>query len=96
MARYELSAAADRDLTEIYAYSYRHFGERKADEYLLSLEDCFTSLAEMPGMGRSVEHLRAGYYRLKHASHIVFYTRVEGGVRIVRVLHEAMDPERHL
>jgi toxin ParE1/3/4 len=96
MARFELTGAADRDLTDIYIYSYGQFGELQAEEYLLGLESCFAQLAEMADLGRSIEHIRAGYYRFTHARHVVFYTKIEGGVRIVRVLHVAMDPERHL
>lgn len=94
--QFELSEAADGDLTEIYLYSHRQFGERQADAYLASLDDCFMRLARTPMIGRSIEHIRAGYLRFEHASHTVFYVRTERGVRIVRVLHESMDPERHL
>jgi toxin ParE1/3/4 len=96
MAGYELSQAADRDLTEIYAYSYREFGAKTADAYFVSLEDCLTRLAESPQLGRSIAHIRPGYFRFEHASHVVFYTRVKRGIRIVRVLHQRMDAERHL
>jgi toxin ParE1/3/4 len=96
MAKIELTQAADRDLTEIYIYSHRKFGERQADDYLLGLESCFAGLAEMADMGRSIEDIRAGYYRFTHARHVIFYRKIEGGVRIVRVLHIAMEPERHL
>jgi toxin ParE1/3/4 len=96
MAKFELTAAADRDLTEIYVYSHRRFGERQADEYLLGLGSCFSKLAEMPDMGHSIEDIRAEYYRFAHARHVIFYRKIEEGVRIVRVLHIAMEPERHL
>ena len=96
MAKFELTKAADRDLTDIYVYSHRQFGERKADEYLLSPESCLSRLAEMPGMGRSIDHIRSGYCRFEHARHTIFYTKIKDGIRVVRVLHEAMDPERHL
>jgi toxin ParE1/3/4 len=96
MAKFELTGAADRDLSEIYIYSHGQFGERQADDYLLGLETCFVRLAEMADMGRSIEHIRAGYYRFTHARHVIFYNKIEGGVRIVRVLHVAMDPEHHL
>jgi toxin ParE1/3/4 len=96
MASYELSGPADRDLTDIYVYSYRQFGESKADDYLLALYDCFPLLADQPTMGRSIHYLRAGYFRFEHAHHTVFYLKTEGGIRIMRVLHERMDPERHL
>ena len=96
MAKFEITEAADRDLTDIYIYSHRQFGEQQADRYLLSLEECFARLAEMPKLGRSIESLRAGYFRFDHASHTIFYTIAVGGIRIVRVLHQRMDPERHL
>jgi toxin ParE1/3/4 len=79
MATYELSGPADRDLTEIYVYSYREFGEATADAYLLGLHDCFARLAQHPTIGRSVDHLRTGYFRFEHARHTVFYLKVAGG-----------------
>jgi toxin ParE1/3/4 len=94
--RVELSEAADRDLIEIYLYSHRQFGEAQADAYLLSLEACFSRLAQSPRLGRSAEHLRPGYFRFEHASHTIFYTLLDEGIRVVRVLHERMDPDRHL
>jgi toxin ParE1/3/4 len=96
MARFELTGAADRDLTDIYIYSYRQFGENQADDYLLGLERCFFRPAEMPEIGRSIDHIRAGYHRFEHGRHVVFYTKIEGGVRIGRVIHAAMEPKRHL
>jgi toxin ParE1/3/4 len=62
----------------------------------LGLANCFAQLSEMADMGRRIDHIRAGYYRFTHARHLIFYKKIEGGVRIVRVLHIAMDPERHL
>jgi toxin ParE1/3/4 len=96
MASYELSGPADRDLTDIYVYSYKQFGERQADLYLSSLESCFERLAETPDMGRSAAHLRDGYFRFEHARHTIFYVRMRGGIRVMRVLHAQMDPERHI
>ncbi len=96
MASFELSEAADRDPTGIYRYSYRQFSREQADAYLLSLEQCFARLGQFPLLGRSIDHLRHGYFRFEHASHTIFYLRTEHGIRIIRVLHERMDPERHL
>jgi toxin ParE1/3/4 len=96
VANFELTEFADRDLTAIYRYTYRQFGAEQADSYLLSLEQCFERLAEFPQLGRSIAQLRRGYFRFEHASHTVFYVPIADGVRIVRVLHERMDPDRHL
>jgi plasmid stabilization system protein ParE len=56
MARFELTQAVDRDLTEIYLYSHRQFGGHQADDYLFGLASCFAQLAEMADMGRSIQH----------------------------------------
>ena len=58
MPTLEISETADRDLNEIYVYSYREFGEATADRYFLSLEKCFEQLAEHPGMGRDIGCVR--------------------------------------
>jgi toxin ParE1/3/4 len=92
----ELTKAADADLTEIYVYSYREFGEARAEAYFLSLGRCFEQLARFPGMGRSIDYIRRGYFRFPHASHTVYFIRIPDGIRVIRVLHQRMDPERHL
>jgi plasmid stabilization system protein ParE len=79
MAEFELTGAADRDLTEIYIYSYGQFGERQADDYLLGLESCFARLAEMADMGRSIEHIRAGYYRFTPGTSPLSMARAAAG-----------------
>jgi len=61
VAQVELTVAAERDLAEIYEYSFREYGDRQADRYLQSLEDCFQRLAARPSMARSAEKLRPGY-----------------------------------
>jgi toxin ParE1/3/4 len=96
MASFELTGAADRDLAAIYACSYWQFGRVQAESYFSSFYDCFTRLADLPDIGRSIEDLRPGYFRFAHASHVVFYVKIDNGIRIIRVLHERMEPERHL
>lgn len=96
MADYELSNKADEDLTDIYIFSYRRFGEVQADAYLFSLEESFSLLAQQPSLGRKIDHIRPGYFRHEHASHSVFYKRKKSGVKIMRVLHRGLDTERHL
>lgn len=96
MSKVEITEAADRDLFEIYVYSHRHHGQAQAERYLHGLDACFRRLAEMPRMGRSVDYIRRGYFRFEHAKHSIFYIILEDGIRVVRVLHARMDPQRHL
>ena len=95
-AEYRLSARADRDLTEIYTYTFEKFGERQADRYLLKLHDCLQHLAQEPGAGRPVREVAGDYRRFDCGSHGIFYQDAPYGIFVVRVLHLAMDLPRHL
>lgn len=96
MAEYRLSGKADEDLTGIYIFSYRNFGEIRADAYLLALEERFSTLAQRPYLGRRIDMFREGYFRYEHESHSIFYKQTEDGILVMRVLHQSMDAGRHL
>ncbi|MFQ5673670.1 MAG: type II toxin-antitoxin system RelE/ParE family toxin [Nitrospinales bacterium] len=96
MADYELSNKADEDLSEIYIFSHRRFGESRAAAYLQALEERFLMLAERPLLGRRIDHIHKAYFRFEYASHSIFYKLKKGGIFVVRVLHQSMDPERHV
>lgn len=96
MADFVLTRKADEDLTQIYLYSFETFGEVKAEAYVADLIGRLAALSEAPSLGRRIDHLRTGYFRLEHASHTIFYKERLGGILVVRILHAAMDPDRHL
>ena len=96
MRKYQLTQAADKDLSDIYVYSYREFGERQADAYFESLEASLSKLGENPRIGVDVSSLREGYRRLVHKEHAIYYKVAKSGVLIVRILGPGMSAERHL
>jgi len=96
MANFELSEEADHDLTDIYVYTYKQFSPTQADSYLNSLDEIFLHLASYPRVGRHMGPGYPDYFRYEHASHVIFYQQQSTGIFIVRVLHNSMDPERHL
>jgi toxin ParE1/3/4 len=96
VADYVLSNKADSDLTDIYIYSYKTFGEAKADAYFLSLRDRLQALADDPGLGRPASYIRQNLFWYRHARHMIFYVPEKTGVFIVRILHDAMDAPRHI
>lgn len=53
-------------------------------------------VAEDPRRGRTCDDVRAGYRKYPAGSHFVFYRLVEGGIDVVRILHQRMDFEQHL
>lgn len=95
MSGYTLTQAADADLAEIARYTVERWGYRQAETYLLAFEDAFQRLAASPDTGRPFTD-REGYFRYENGSHVVFYRKELAGILIVRVLHQRMEPRRHL
>lgn len=97
MLRLFVSADAEADLAEIDAFGVERFGETTSEAYLAGFADVFLQICEHPERGR----VHAGYRKsvLRSMScrrHRVFYDVLSDKVRIVRILHQAMDFDRHL
>ncbi|VAW42610.1 hypothetical protein MNBD_GAMMA01-1385 [hydrothermal vent metagenome] len=88
---YKLSKRAEADFRKIYKYTYREFGEEKADKYTDSLEECFLLISENSRMGRSAGNLSKDLFRHEHQEHIIFYRRKSDYVFIVRMRHKRED-----
>lgn len=110
MAHFRVSPAAQADLQTILDASRERWGIDGRDRYAQALSAAIHAVADDPRgpMTRAREELLAGLrsLHLRHADkghgvrapvHIVFYRVAEPDViEIVRVLHERMDPVRHL
>jgi len=96
VAKYKLTRLSLADLESILEYTIRSWSPRQAERYLGDLQASFQELAERPGIGRACDAIRPGLMRMEHGRHIVFYRRKEYGIRIVRVLHQSMLPDKHL
>ena len=96
MPDYRLSNAAERDLEEVYTYSYSEFGERRADAYFESLENCLQNLAEQPQLGLDVSSTRKKYLRFVHQRHSIYYKKSRAGILVVRILGPGMSVDRNL
>ncbi|HEX9636762.1 MAG TPA: type II toxin-antitoxin system RelE/ParE family toxin [Acidobacteriota bacterium] len=110
MARFRLSAPAQQDLQTILATSRERWGEAGRARYASLLAAAIRLIAERPSAPttRPRDELGSGLrsFHLRHArrgrgvripTHVIFFRSVEQGViEIVRLLHEHMDPVRHL
>lgn len=94
--RYRLSSAAEEDLSDIYTYTFSEFGERRADAYFDTLQDCLERLAENPRLGMDVSFIRDGYFRFIHQRHSIYFRKLKSDILVVRVLGPGMSPERRL
>jgi toxin ParE1/3/4 len=94
--RLELSRRAQADLDDVRDYSVAEFGAARAIAYLNSIEAAFRRTLEFPAIGSVHARLRPPARSLGCQQHRIFY-EVEGEtIRVLRILHTAMDTERHL
>ncbi|MCA1783497.1 MAG: type II toxin-antitoxin system RelE/ParE family toxin [Dermatophilaceae bacterium] len=96
MSAYRLTPAAQRDLSSIWDYTQQRWDMRQAEKYILEVRAVIERIAADPDRGRACEEIRAGYRRYGIGSHVVFYMERTEGIDIVRILHQRMDPMRHL
>jgi toxin ParE1/3/4 len=107
--RYRLTEIADADIDGILRYTAQQFGPLQQDRYAELIERAATMVATVPEhplsrardeLGRGVRslHVERVAKRRGAASHVLFYKiDVRGeGIIILRVLHESMEPIRHL
>jgi len=87
---------AERDLIDIWLYSFENWGEAQADKYHDELTNAFITIAENPLIGTSCEDVRQGYRKYHVNRHLIFYRIAEDTVQIVRVLGEEMDYPQHV
>ncbi|MFT7678310.1 MAG: toxin ParE1/3/4 [Planctomycetota bacterium] len=88
--------AAEEDLIGIWLYSHRNWGQAQADRYMNAIEAGMKVILKAPDEGLNLEHIRRGYWSTRVQHHVAFYTFNSRELRIRRVLHEVMDPERNL
>jgi toxin ParE1/3/4 len=90
------SQAARNDLVAIRLYSIEQFGSDVADAYFLGFDEAFGLLASYPLTGTATPEYGEAYRCLMHRSHRIFYTVKDDEVRVVRILHHAMDAKQTL
>ena len=110
--RHQFTAIADEDIEGILGTSGKRFGPQQREVYAGLIDRAAAMVAESPerpgsrdrhdlGAGVRSFHLELAAGRRGAASHILYYLRGRlsdgsDGLVIARVLHEGMDPTRHL
>ncbi|HEX7604480.1 MAG TPA: type II toxin-antitoxin system RelE/ParE family toxin, partial [Polyangiaceae bacterium] len=97
------SPRAKRDLVEVLEYTKARWGKDQAREYAKLIKEALVAIANDPQRGSPRDDVRPGILafhigqRGRPARHILFYRLgATGTVELVRLLHDAMDFERHL
>ncbi|ROR72857.1 type II toxin-antitoxin system RelE/ParE family toxin [Bogoriella caseilytica] len=96
MNQYRLTPAAQRDLSSIWDFTEERWGIPQAETYIAEIRAAIERVADDPRRGRACDEIRTGYRRYGIGSHLLFYVESAEGVDLVRILHQRMDPTRHL
>lgn len=96
MKRCRLTPAAQQDLSEIWDFTQEHWDTRQAETCINEIRATIERVAEDPRRGRGCDEIRQGYRRYATGSHLVFYVETDETVDVIRILHQRMDPARHL
>ena len=97
MTGYTLSRVAQADLKQIWDYTLDRWNAEQAEAYLREVERAIERAAADPRIGRAIDYIRQGYFRLTAGSHMLIYRIIDDGtIDVVRVLHQRMDIDRHL
>jgi toxin ParE1/3/4 len=96
MPQFKVSSNARQDLFDIGIYTQNQFGIKQRRLYLNEVADKFALLANKPEIGIKRYNLRTDYYSILIKKHIVFYKKQNYGIRIIRVLHQSMEFDKHL
>ena len=91
-----LSPRAKADIDKVWTDTAKRWGFDQADSYVRQIVRNLETLATHPAIGRACPEVRPGYRKYPSGSHVVFYKTIDGGVDVVRILHERMDFGRHL
>ncbi|MBF9255624.1 type II toxin-antitoxin system RelE/ParE family toxin [Pontibacter sp. 172403-2] len=92
MAIYQLSPAAEEDLTEIWLYLAENASEQVADHIIDEISDTCQHLAQSPLIGRTRNELREELRSFPASTYLIFYDVVTANHIVVRrVLHQRRD-----
>ena len=95
MSRHRFTKAAQGDLSQIWDYTEEQWGLRQAESYIEDVRAAVERVAADPDRGRPCDNVREGYRRYPTGRHLIFYVVNGGGIDVIRILHQRMDPTRY-
>lgn len=96
MLNIEKQALAEKDLIDIWLYSFENWGVAQADKYHDHLTEAFSAIALNPSIGTNCDDVREGYRKYRSNRHFIFYKISNDTIHIIRVLGEEMNYDKHL
>lgn len=97
MPQFILSPQAQKRLKQIRDYTLKHYGNRQKKLYMTMIRDKMHQAACNPiSEGRARDEIKPGYYSIRAEKHYVYYRVRDAHIDVIDVLHESMEPNRHI
>lgn len=97
MLKIHIHHKAQKDLENIWIYSFKQWGEKQADKYFDELELAInTILLNNPNIGLACDYICVGYRQYLVNEHLIFYRLTNNKIHIIRILHKSMKPLQNL
>jgi len=91
-----LSEDVEKDLKDIFDYTFHNYGESQAIDYVSSFDLKFDQIRLNPLMGRNRPEIRKGLRSTLNKKHIIFYKIEYQTIQLLRILHSSRDLKKHL
>jgi len=91
VSTYLLTPEAEKDLEDIWLYSYETWSEHQANRYIEILEDTFVRLSYMPEQAGELLDFDPPVRIFPSAKHIIIYRIAGRAIVIIRVLGARQD-----
>ena len=93
-AHVQKTEQADSDMLGIADYITQQCGSQHIGESFIDrLNDCLETLATQPLLGPCRDDLLTGLRYHPFERYLVFYTPIDNGIEVIRVIHAARDLE---
>jgi toxin ParE1/3/4 len=96
VAEYRLTPAAEAELQHIWMHTAEKWSVDQAERYVDLLIAAFAKLAQFPELAPACDHIRPQYRSQVVERHIVYFQIADYGIAVIRILHDRMEPTRHL
>jgi toxin ParE1/3/4 len=89
--RYRVSAAADRDLDQIFLYWAKRVSVETADRLIERVTERFRLLGEYPDAGKLCADIAHGVRCFPAGRYLIYYQAERPAVNILHIFHGARD-----
>ena len=96
MRKLRLRPMAKNDLDSIWAFTFEHWGQAQATNYLEKIKRTLYLVASNPHIGQPRETITAGLQVFTVEKHMPCYLVDVHQIDVLRILHTRMDLEGHL